>query len=125
MAQARTATMTESIMDNAKKMGDDLLQTGKNVFFAGLGIAATTEERAREVFDRMVDRGQTYEKDDATLLSRAAHEAKELGGRLEKRAQGVLTAALNRANVPSRDEIRHLTERVEALTRKVDALASK
>lgn len=125
MAQAKTATMTESFVDNAKRMSEDLLDTGKNVFFAGLGIMATTEERAREVFDQMVDRGQTYEKDDSTLLSRATHEAKEFGGRLEQRAQNILAATLNRANVPSRDEIRHLTERVETLTRKVDALASK
>ncbi len=77
------------------------------------------------MFDQMVDRGQTYEKDDSTLFSRATHEAKEFGGRLEQRAQNILAATLNRANVPSRDEIRHLTERVETLTRKVDALASK
>ena len=125
MAQAKTATATESVMDNAKQMGEDLTQAGKNALYAGLGVVAFTEEKARETFDRMVDMGKTFEKDQDKILSRATREAKELGQQLEQRAQKAVTTTLNRAGVPTSDEIHHLTERVEALTRKVDDLVSK
>ena len=125
MAQARTANMTESFVDGAKQMGEDVMQGGKNVLFAGLGVAVSTEQRAREMFDEMVNKGKAYEKDDATLLSRATQEASEFGQRFERQVQDTVNATLKRAGVPSRDEIRQLTTRVEALTRKLDELAAK
>ena len=125
MAQAKTATVTECVMDHAKQMGEDLTQAGKNALYAGLGVVAFTEEKARETFDHMVDLGKSFEKDQDKLLSRATREAKEMGQQLEHRAQKAVSVTLNRAGIPSRDEIRHLTERVEALTRKVDGLVSK
>ena len=73
------------------------MQTGKNLFFAGLGVVAFTEEKARETFNRMVDTGKTYDKDGNNLLSRATHEAKEMGNRFENRVQETVTSTLNRA----------------------------
>jgi len=125
MAKAQAATMTDSLMDSAKRFGGDLRQTGRDVFLAGLGVVAATEEEARGFFDRMVDKGKTYEQDEDRLFGKAAHEFKELGERLEERVRKSVTTTLNRAGVPSRDEIQRLTERVEVLTRKVDQLASK
>ena len=125
MTQARTATTTESFVDQAKKFGDELWQAGTSVFHAGVGVAVATEERARETFSRMVDKGKDYESDEDRLFSRATNEARELGRELEHRVEKVVTATLNRVGVPSRDEINRLGKRVETLTRKVDELTSK
>jgi len=125
MTQARTATTTESFVDQAKKFGDELWKTGTSVFHAGVGVAVATEERARDTFGRMVDKGKDYEMNEDRLFSRATHEAKELGREVEHRVERVVTATLNRVGVPSRDEITQLSERVEMLTRKVDELTVK
>jgi polyhydroxyalkanoate synthesis regulator phasin len=125
MTQARTATTTESFVDQAKKFGDELWKAGTCMFHAGVGVAVATEERARETFDRMVDKGKDYESDEDRLFSRATNEAKELGREVEQRVERVVTATLNRVGVPSRDEITQLGERVEMLTRKVDELTVK
>jgi polyhydroxyalkanoate synthesis regulator phasin len=106
-------------------MTESVMEVGKSVLFAGLGVAVSTEQRAREVFDEMVNKGKAYENDDASLLSRATHEASEFGQRLEQQVQETVNATLKRAGVPSRDEIRQLTTRVEALTKKLDELAAK
>lgn len=125
MTKARTTTMTESFVEHAKNLGEDLKKAGTNVLHAGLGVVATTEEHARESFDRMVDKGKEYGSDENLLFSRATREAREIGQQLEHRVEKAVTSTLNRAGVPSRDEINQLSSRVEALTRKVDELASK
>jgi poly(hydroxyalkanoate) granule-associated protein len=112
-------------MDGTKTLADDLMKTGRSVFLAGLGLAASTEERAREVFDEMVAKGEELEKDEKKLVARVTREAKDLGDRVERQVQKTVTSTLNRAGVPSRDEILELTRRVETLTKKVDDLAKK
>ena len=121
---ARTETMTGSLADQARKFGDDLLQAGANLFHAGVGVVAATEEQARDTFGRMVDRGKQYESDEKRMFSRATREAREMGRQLEQQIEKTVAATLNRAGIPSREEIQQLGSRVEALTRKVDELAS-
>jgi poly(hydroxyalkanoate) granule-associated protein len=123
MAQAQTKTTSGSLMDDAKRMGDDLFKVGRNVFLAGLGVVASTEEQARDMFDRLRKKGEEYRKDEDRIFVRATQEARELGSRFEQRFQKTVTGTLNRAGMPSRDEVRQLIERVEKLTRKVDDLA--
>lgn len=125
MEQERTATMTGSLVDQAKKIGDELVHAGTSVFHAGVGVIATTEGQLRETFGQMVDRGKQYEDDDSKLFSRATREARELGRQLEERVEKVVAATLNRAGVPGRDEIERLGRRIETLTLKVDELASR
>ena len=79
MTQARTkTTMTESFVEQAKKFGEEMKKAGTNVFHAGLGVVATTEEQARDTFDRMVDKGKDYGSEESRFVSRATREVKEL-----------------------------------------------
>jgi len=112
-------------VNQAKKLGDELWKAGASVFHASVGVAAATEERARETFGQMVDKGKDYESDQSRLFSRATQEARELGRGLERGIERGVTATLNRVGVPSREEINQLGKRVETLTRKVDELTSK
>lgn len=120
MAQAATQTANPT-RDLSKKVVDNV----NNVLLAGLGVVASAQEKSREVYSTLVDKGRDYKEDDTRLLSRATTEAKELGNQLEERIQQTVTSTLNRAGVPSRKEIQDLITRVEVLTRKVDKLAAK
>ncbi len=124
MTESRT-TMTESLVERAKQLGDELKKTGTSVFHAGLGVVAATEEHARDTFHSLAEKGKEVGADEHRLIARATREAKEIGQEIERRVESTVTATLNRAGVPSRDEINQLSSRVEALTRKVDELAAK
>ena len=124
-AQAKANTTTEDFLHGSKKLGEDLMKTGRNVFLAGLGLVASTEQQARKVFDELVDKGEEFEKDEKKLIARASREAKELGQRVERQVNSTVKSTLHRAGAPSRDEIQELSSRVEALTEKVEALISK
>ena len=115
-----TKNKTESWVDTTVKMGDDLAKTGRNFYLAGLGAVATAGEEARNVYDRFVSKGEQFEKSQDNLFTKA----KDVGRKVESRFQETVSATLNRAGVPSRDEIHTLVHRVEELTQKVDQLAA-
>jgi len=125
MTQGQTTMMTQLLSDNARKMGDDLRTGSRNVFLAGLGVYASAWEQARKTYDRMVDKGREYEKEEKSLLIRTSNEIRELTHRLETNVRGTVGTTLHRAGVPSRDEILDLSKRVEELTKKVEDLAAK
>lgn len=120
------AQMTDTVVDNAKKMGDEAYKVGRNVWLAYLGAVAVADEETRGLFGRLVDRGEKFEKSDRNLLGktfdRAGDEVKKFGGKVEDTVQSGVGTVLNRAGVPSRNEIRMLIERVETLNQKVDEL---
>lgn len=116
----------EKVGDQAKKMGEDVAKMGRNVWLAGLGAYSLAEEETREAFDRLVSRGEKFEKDEKNVVSRtidkASDRVKDLGHKVEDTVQSTVTAVLHRAGIPSRDEIRTLIDRVEELNRKVEKL---
>lgn len=120
MAHAAT-----EIENPAPKVTEKIMENVNNVLLAGLGVVASAQEKSREVYDSLVDKGRDYKEDESRLLSRATHDVKEFGQSLEERIQRTVTSTLNRAGVPSRSEIQDLIHRVETLTRKVDKLAAK
>lgn len=115
-----TKSKTESWVESTAKVSDDLYKTGRNVYLAGLGAVAMAGEEARSVYDRFVSKGEEYEKRPNALFDKA----KDVGRKVESRVQETVSATLNRAGVPSRDEIHMLVHRVEELTQKVDKLAA-
>lgn len=114
----------KTVMDSAKGMGDDALKAGRNVWLAGLGAVAYAEEEARDVFDRLVEKGESFEKSDKNLAFQAydsmATRTRDLGKKVEGVVQDGVSSVLHRAGVPSREEILKLIDRVEKLTKKVE-----
>jgi len=119
------STTTEPVVDNTKKLGDELFGAGRKAYLVGLGAFASAEEQARDLFDQLISKGESFEKDEDRILIRARNEAKEFGGKFETQISRVVSETLTRAGVPSGDEIRKLTQRVEELTSKVEELASR
>jgi poly(hydroxyalkanoate) granule-associated protein len=118
---------------NDKKLQDELKDSAHKIWLAGLGALAAAEEEGTKVFNRLVDRGRDVEtrgkgdfKDQVDRAKVKVDEAKT------KVSEGVecwsgklddaVTSALHRLGVPTREEIRTLTKRVEELNAKVEHL---
>jgi poly(hydroxyalkanoate) granule-associated protein len=109
-----------------KTLQDDLKESAHRIWLAGLGALAAAEEEGTKVFQRLVERGREWETKGRT-------EAKESYEKARSKAEGTwndvsgkvdeaVTSALHRLGVPTRDEIRNLTLKVEELTAKVENL---
>src|SRR5436305_826169 len=107
--------------------------TGRSLWLAGLGALAAAEQEGSKVFSRLVERGRDVEargKESAAGVKEQAKstvdnvksQASEAWSGLGDKVDETLTAALHRLGVPTRDEIRNLTQKIEELNAKVEHL---
>ena len=112
--------------DTTKNLQDELKESAHRIWLAGLGALASAGEEGTRLFDRLVDRGREYEtrgRDEARKQYEGARSsADELWNIWSGKLDEAVTNALHRMGVPSRDEIRNLTQRVEELNAKVEML---
>ncbi|MEO1369432.1 MAG: phasin family protein [Acidobacteriota bacterium] len=126
----------QELNDRLNKMGTNVRDLGRDVWLAGLGAVGTLDERRREVFTDLVDRGEKLvergEKVDGKIelevmkpVNEVADRVKGLGARVERRFEDGMASALHRLGMPARNDVEALIERVERLTEKVEGLAGQ
>lgn len=124
---------TKKATEQEKNLQDELKESAHKIWLAGLGALAAAEEEGTKLFSRLVDRGRDVESRGKVEVDKAKDKAREARDKARDRAESAwenvgsklddtLTAALHRLGVPTRDEIRTLTQRVEELTAKVESL---
>jgi len=108
---------------------DQLRETGRNVWLAGLGVFARAEEEGRDLFDHLVERGRKFEtrqfKSLDRTVARTSDQLKEWGDRVQGTVQDGLQGFLHRVGLPSRDDLDHLSSRISTLSKKVDQVAAE
>ena len=130
--EPNTTTTTESTTET-KTAQDELKESVHRIWLAGLGALAAAEEEGAKLFSRLVDRGRDVESRGKVEVDRVKAEAEKFGSQFKSKAETAfenwggkfdetLTAALHRLGVPTRDEIRNLTQRVEELNAKIEQL---
>jgi poly(hydroxyalkanoate) granule-associated protein len=113
---------TKSETGEDKNLQDELKESAHRIWLAGLGALAMAEEEGTKVFGRLVDRGRDVEKRGKVEVDKVKSKAESAWGEVGSKVDEAVTAALHRLGVPTRDEIRRLTQRVEELTAKVEQL---
>lgn len=122
-----TTTQTDTAQD--KNVQDDIKDSVHRIWLAGLGALAAAEEEGSKLFSRLVDRGRDVEAKGKVEVDKLKTEAEKVKAKAEStfeswggKVDETLTSALHRLGVPTRDEIRTLTQRVEELNAKVESL---
>ena len=116
-------------MTDKNNLQDDLKQSAHKIWLAGLGALAAAEEEGGKIFDRLIERGSEVE---AKGKKKAKSAKKKVEKTLDNAWEGIedgfeakVANVLGSLGVPTRDEIRTLTERVEQLAAKLEASAPK
>ena len=116
-----------------KNAQDELKDSVHRIWLAGLGALAAAEEEGSKLFSRLVDRGRDVEVKGKFEVDKVNEKVRAEVDRAKAKAETAfeswgekldekLTASLHRLGVPTRDEIRNLTQRVEELNAKIEAL---
>ena len=124
-------TTTETRQE--KTVQEDLKESAHRIWLAGLGALAAAEQEGTKMFNRLVDRGRDFEAKGRTeakdqydkareQFDKAKGQAKDTLDNVGEKVDEMVTAALHRLGVPTREEIHTLTQRVEELNAKVEAL---
>ncbi len=94
----------------------------RRVMMAGIGAIAMTQEEVEKTLDKLVEQGEVAWGDRQKLvqdvMDRRRAGAKKSQEQVQKRIEDVVT----RMNVPTKSDIDALSEKIAALTKKVDEL---
>jgi poly(hydroxyalkanoate) granule-associated protein len=92
---------------------------GRNLWFAGLGAVAETNEAGQRLFDRLVERGRPVDerqrKAVESLSGRANGAARELGKLVQDTVEYESRRLLKTLGVLTREDVRLLAARLDAL----------
>lgn len=111
--------------EEGKKLQDEIKDSAHRVWLAGLGALAAASEEGGKIFQQLVERGKEIESRGKEEVDKAKAKASDAVSDAGNKFDEVLTSALHRLGVPTRDEIHKLVERVEELTAKVEQLKPK
>lgn len=121
-----TSGTTGGVDDREKKVQDELRDSAHRIWLAGLGALAAAEEGGAKVFQRLVERGKELESRGKVQAEDVKQKAErtwgDLGDKVGGKVDEKLTETLHRLGVPTRDEIRALTQKVEELNAKIEQL---
>lgn len=112
-----------------KNVQEELKDSVHRIWLAGLGALAAAEEEGGKIFSRLVDRGRDVESRGKVEVDKVKVEVDKFKTKAESafetwgdKFDEKLTGTLNRLGVPTRDEIRNLTQKVEELNAKIEQL---
>ena len=90
----------------------------------GLGLFTMTRERGEEIVEKLIEKGEISRKEASgildDLLNRAEKEKKEL----EKRINSSLEETLENFNLPTKDEIKELKQKLDDISDKLNKIES-
>jgi poly(hydroxyalkanoate) granule-associated protein len=108
--------------DDWKKAQRELKESAQKIWLAGLGALSVAEEEGTRMFDNLVDRGRSWEGKGKEKMEEARAKVHDAASGVEDRIDEKVSSALRRFGVPSREEIRELTLRVEELNAKIERM---
>lgn len=135
--------MRMNVTEQAKKLQNEVRDNAHKAWLAGLGTVSLVEDEGktlfqdgRKVWDDLVRRGRDFENRGKKEMTKAGKEAKKevegVRGRVEKSWDEItelvdkrLSTTLHRLGIPTRNEIRTLTARVEELTARLEGQVKK
>jgi poly(hydroxyalkanoate) granule-associated protein len=123
----------EARTTEAKHVYLDAGELARRLWLAGLGALVMTRDEIQRMAKQCIERGEMTEKDSRKLVSKAKTlpetSLKSAEGQVERQVDallnrlGIVTQSdLKHMDLPSREDIESLGEKVAALTRKVEQL---
>jgi len=97
------------------------METVKKLAALGLGLLDVTEEKAREIADELIKRGEARSDKPGQLVKEIMARGEEVRKTLQKHVEAAVERALKKSGLAKADEVTKLAKRVEELERKLDA----
>jgi poly(hydroxyalkanoate) granule-associated protein len=94
----------------------------RHVVLATIGAVAIAEEEIEALINRLIERGEIAEKDGKKLVHELMDKRKAKTQKLDEQIKNELQAGLERINVPTKADIEELSQKIAALSTKIDEL---
>lgn len=91
----------------------------KKTFLAGLGAMSLTREKAQEITNDLIKRGELAKTDEAKFVRDLLDLAEKNKSVLEDKIEKAIEKVMAKLNIPSRNEIEELKAEVARLSQKI------
>jgi polyhydroxyalkanoate synthesis regulator phasin len=85
----------------------------------GLGLLDITEEKAREIADELIKRGEARSEKPGQLVKEIMSRGEEVKKTFQKHVDAAVEKALSRAGLAKAQDVAALTARIEELEKKL------
>ncbi len=90
----------------------------KRAMFAGLGA----QEKAKEFVDELVKKGELSKSEGATVIKEWVSKAEENTKDMDLKLKDAITAAFEKLNIPTRDDLERLEKKMPNLSARISTL---
>ena len=115
---------------------DNVKQSVKNVFLAGLGAMSVAQKEAGKTFDKFIKEGKKFEKESKKSINKLTDTAeskfdkfKNMGKKQFNKVENIfekkVESALGKLDIPTTNDIGELNKRLETLIKEVKKLEKK
>ena len=92
-----------------------MLETLDKIVSAGLGVMSMTRERAEQLFDEAVKRGQEVQANREKFVTQLVDSAKQARANLEETVRKQVHAAMESLKLPTRDDLQRIEAKLDQL----------
>ena len=94
----------------------------RKVLLATIGAAVIAQEEIEALVNRLVERGEIAEKDGKKLMHEMMEKRKSKTAKVEEDINKNLESVLDRMSIPSKADVEALSQKITALSKKIDEL---
>ncbi len=98
-----------------------LFDTIRNAMLAGFGV----QEKVREFVDELVKKGELSESQGAKLVKEWSDKFEKNTTDISKSLNEVVTKALEKMNLPTKDDLQKINEKIDSLAARVAKVEEK
>ena len=91
----------------------------KKTYLAGIGALSLAEEKVKKTVDVLLKKGEKAEEEGKKALSEFKEKFEDLKKDFEKKIEIQISKAIEKLNLPTKDDIEALEKRIEKLEEKL------
>ncbi len=99
-----------------------LFEAARKVLLAGIGAIALAQDEIEEFVNHLVERGEIAEQDGKKLIRELKDKRKKEAQQFQDEVTKRVEETLLHMNIPSKEDIKSLSDKIATLSKKVDEL---
>ncbi len=112
----------EAVEESKDKSQPQMFEALRRVLMATIGAAAIAQDEIEALVNRLVERGEIAEKDGKSLMREVMEKRKSRASNVEKEIGKHVDSVLERMNIPTKADVDALSQKIAALSKKIDEL---
>jgi len=106
-----------------KKGGEDMFRLGRKMFLAGIGTLSLTKEKAKNIADDLIKRGELSQSESKEFIVDLLDLAECEKDRLIEKIKPEIDKSLEKMNFASKKCVDNLEKKIDELGNKIDQLS--